>query len=394
MKWKHPGHEYDHVYENICRKKRYYIFGAGDYGRHLRTILEKEFDLIAFIDNSEKKQGTVIDGLSCIPFSQVKKNEEIGIIMSVSQMQRGDIIVQLEQAGWKRNVDFFIIEEFLSVYYVYKYGRVYFLSISFLPSTACNLRCASCLNFNPYAKTFYIRSWEQIKSDIDAFFACVDHILLFHVSGGEPFLNRLLPDVIEYLDAQYGDRIDILRTVTNGTVVPSDELCARLAKTKVEVTVDDYRDAVPKYRENFPKLLDQFDKHHIPYTINKADEWIDLMPAKADFHDKDEAWMEQHFNACCQSWQELRAGKLYSCNYDAYATVAGIKPPQDDEVYDLTDFRPEKKKELVEFRLGYNKKGYTNLCRHCLGFGPMNTHKVAPAVQAEHGLSLREGEHV
>ena len=93
MKWKHPGHEYDHVYENICRKKRYYIFGAGDYGRHLRTILEKEFDLIAFIDNSEKKQGTVIDGLSCIPFSQVKKNEEIGIIMSVSQMQRGDIIV-------------------------------------------------------------------------------------------------------------------------------------------------------------------------------------------------------------------------------------------------------------------------------------------------------------
>ncbi len=392
MKWKHPGHEFDHVYENICKKRRFYLFGAGDYGRQFASIMKNEIELISFIDNNEKKQGQEILGLPCIDLSEAEKAPESGMILTVSQMQRGTIITQLEQAGWQKDVDFFIIEEFLSVYHVYKYGRVYFSSISFLPSTACNLRCAACLNFNPYAKEFYVRSWEQIQRDIDTFFNCVDRIMLFHVSGGEPFLNKLLPDVIEYLDAHYGDRIDTLRTVTNGTVVPSGDLCARLAKTKVEVTVDDYRDAVPEYRENFPKLLAQFDKYHIPYVVNRADEWIDLMPMKADFRDKDDAWMQEHFDACCQSWQELRDGKLYSCNYDAYATVAGINPPQDEEVYDLASFTPDKKKELVEFRLGYNGKGYTNLCRHCLGFGPMNPHKVAPAVQAEQCRSLKEGE--
>ena len=394
MKWKHPGHEFDHVYENISKKRRYYLFGAGDYGRQFAKIMKGELELVAFLDNDEKKQGSQIEGLPCQSLVEVEREEDVGIILTVSQMQRGSIMRQLEVEDWKKDADFFIIEEFLSVYHVYKYGQVYFSSISFLPSTACNLRCAACLNFNPYAKEFYVRPWEQVKSDIDLFFSCVDRIMLFHVSGGEPFLNRLLPDVIEYLDTNYGDRIDTLRTVTNGTVVPSDELCARLAKTKVEVTVDDYRDAVPKYRDNFPKLLAQFDKHHIPYAVNKVDEWIDLMPMKADFRSKDDAWMQQHFDACCQSWQELRDGRLYSCNYDAYATVAGINPPQDEEVYDLGSFTPDKKKELVEFRLGYSKKGYTNLCRHCLGFGPSNMHKVEPAVQAERGLSLGEGEHV
>ena len=394
MKWKHPGHEFDHVYEHIRKKRNYYLFGAGDYGRLFADAMKDELDLVAFIDNNEAKHGGQVAGLPCIRLSEVEKTEDAAIILTVSQMQRGDIIVQLEQAGWQKDVDFFIIEEFLSVYCVYKYDKVYFLSISFLPSTACNLRCAACLNFNPYAKQFYIRPWEQIKSDIDTFFRAVDRILLFHVSGGEPFLNRLLPDVIEYLDTRYGDRIHTLRTVTNGTVVPSDELCARLAKTKVEVTVDDYRDTVPQYRARFPQLLAQFDKYRIPYAINKADEWIDLMPTKADFRDKDDAWMQAHFDACCQSWQELRGGKLYSCNYDAYATVAGINPPQDEEDSDLASFTPDKKKELVEFRLGYNGKGYANLCRHCLGFGPMNQHKITPAVQAERGLALKEGEHV
>lgn len=394
MKWKYPGHEFDHVYDNMSKKRRFYLFGAGDYGRQFARIMKDEIELVAFIDNKESKQGQAIEGLPCVALSEVKKTEETAIILTVSQMQRGEIIEQLVRAGWNRDIDFFIIEEFLSLYHVYKYDKVYLSSISFLPSTACNLHCAACLNFNPYAKQFYVRSWEQIKSDIDTFFACVDHIMLFHVSGGEPFLNKLLPDVIGYLDAQYGNRIDTLRTVTNGTVVPSDELCMRLAKTHVEVTVDDYRDAVPEYRENFKNLLAQFDKYHIPYFVNKADEWIDLMPMQADFSDKDDLWLQHHFDQCCQSWQELRDGKLYSCNYDAYATVAGINPPQDAEVYDLASFTSDKRKELVEFRLGYNAKGYTNLCRHCMGFGPMNPHIVDPAVQAERECMLEENAHV
>ena len=62
--------------------------------------------------------------------------------------------------------------------------------------------------------------------------------------------------------------------------------------------------------------------------------------------------------------------------------MAGIAGEQDlEEVYDLTQFTPEKKKELVEFRLGYTSKGYTNFCRKCRGFTPENIEEVSPALQ-------------
>lgn len=62
-----------------------------------------------------------------------------------------------------------------------------------------------------------------------------------------------------------------------------------------------------------------------------------------------------HRDSCNQSWQELRGGKLYSCNYAAYATVAGIAGEQDmEEAYALTSFTPDKKKELIEFMKGKN----------------------------------------
>ena len=167
-------------------------------------------------------------------------------------------------------------------------------------------------------------------------------------------------DLVTYIDKNYGDRIDTLRMVTNGTIVPRDEMLQKLAKCRLEITVDDYREAVPQFADRFDQLTRKLDYSH----------WS-------------EEQLEKHRESCSQSWQELRDGKLYSCNYAAYATVAGIAGEQDlEEVYDLTDFVVEKKKELVEFRLGYTTKGYTNFCKKCRGFTPKNSEKMEPAAQA------------
>lgn len=195
-------------------------------------------------------------------------------------------------------------------------------------------------------------------------------------------IYRHTADLIEYIDKNYGNRIDTLRTVTNGTVVPENEVLEQLSRCRIEITVDDYREAVPKFNSRFEKLLLKLDEYHIRYYINKADRWIDLAPERTDYSGCTEEWLERHREDCSQSWQELRDGKLYSCNYAAYATVAGIAGEQDlEEVYDLTRFTPEKKKELVEFRLGYTTKGYTNFCKKCKGFTPQNPLEAEPAAQ-------------
>ena len=158
----------------------------------------------------------------------------------------------------------------------------------------------------------------------------------------------------------------------------------KLSKCRVEITVDDYRDAVPQYAEQFERLIQKLEQYQINYYINKAESWIDLAPERTDYSKWSEEELGKHRAECSQSWQELRDGKLYSCNYAAYATVAGIAGEQDvEETYDLNAFTSDKKKELVEFRLGYTTKGYTNFCKKCRGFTPDNVEEMVPALQVE-----------
>lgn len=382
MKWNKRGHEYDSMYQKITEKNSFYLFGAGDYGSQFLGIFQNEISIKGYIDNNSAKQGKEIQGKYCYSPADIKLQTDEGIIVTMSQIARVKPLEQLRQSGYKRGEDYFVLEEFLSVYHVYKNDTVYLSSISFLPSTACNLKCRYCLNFNPFAKEFYVRKWEGLVRDVDLFFSCVDRIMLFHVSGGEPMLYKHTADLIEYIDRNYGDRIDTLRTVTNGTVVPDEKTLERLSQCNVEITVDDYRDAVPEFKEHFDKLTCKLEEYHIKYYINKVDSWINLAPERTDYSDLTEVQLERHREDCSQSWQELRDGKLYSCNYAAYATVAGIAGEQDiEEIYDLKSFTADKKKELVEFRLGYTVKGYTNFCRKCKGFTPENTGKAKPAVQ-------------
>ncbi len=381
MKTKSKGHEFDEMYKNILHKKKFYLFGAGDYGNQFIKIMQDEINICGYIDNDKEKNGKFINGIPCCILNEAEKDPSIGIIVTMSQIARKAPIVQLNNENYKENIDYFIIEEFLSVYYVYKYNKVYFSSISFLPSTICNLKCKHCLNFNPYAEKFYVREWEDLVRDVDLFFSCVDRIMLFHISGGEPMLYKHTAELIKYISDNYGERIDTLRTVTNGTVVPNKEMLETLSKCNVEVTVDDYRAAVPQYNENFEQLISGLKKYNIRHYINSVDTWIDLAPERTDLSEYTEEDMQNHFNNCCQSWQELRDGKLYTCNYAAYAAVAGLCNDSKEEKYDLQKFSPNKRKELIEFRLGYTEKGYTNFCRHCLGFSDKNTNIVLPAVQ-------------
>lgn len=382
MKWDNKGHEFDVMYSNILEKRKYYLFGAGDYGHQFLDMFNNEIEIVGYIDNDKRKQNTYVQDKRCFALDEVILKQDEAIIVTMSQIARVKPIEQLKKYGYKKDIDYFIIEEFISVYNVYKYDRVYFSSISFLPSTICNLNCKNCLNFNPYAKQFYVREWEQLIKDIDMFFGCVDYIMLFHVSGGEPFLYKYTADLIEYIDSHYGDKIGTLRTVTNGTVVPRPEVLEKLSKCNIEITVDDYREAVPRFNDRFDQLLEKLDEYGIKYYINKAESWIDLAPDKTYYSTWTDEMLQAHRDSCNQSWQELRDGKLYSCNYAAYATVAGIAGEQDEEeVYDLLQFHPEKKKELIEFRLGYTTKGYTNFCKKCRGFTPENSEEVEPAVQ-------------
>ncbi len=382
LKWKNKGHEFDAMYDQIRQKRKYYMFGAGDYGQQFFHLMKDEIQLEGYIDHDPDKNGKRVNNLVCQPLSEMHPAKDTGIIVTMSQIARTSALEQLHAKGFVRNRDYFLIDEFISVYYAYKHQQVWFSNISFLPSTACNLNCRYCLNFNPFSEKFYVRELSHLKSDVDLFFQCVDHIMLFHVSGGETFLYPHIGDIVSYIHDNYGDRIDTLRMVTNGTIVPKDNVLEKISSANVEITVDDYRDALPGTEEKFEHLLSKLQEYKIKYYVNKVDGWIDLGPDVTDYSNWPEEKLILHRDMCNQNWQELRDGKLYSCNYAAYAVVTGKLGGQDlEETYDLKTFSKDKAKELIEFRLGYSEKGYTNFCKYCRGFSPQNTTVVAPAMQ-------------
>jgi len=66
-----------------------------------------------------------------------------------------------------------------------------------------------------------------------------------------------------------------------------------------------------------------------------------------------------------------------------YAAKAGLCEWNKEDNYDLAEFTPEKKKELIEFRLRFSAKGYTEFCKKCGGWTDTNDRWCAPAIQAE-----------
>lgn len=103
----------------------------------------------------------------------------------------------------------------------------------------------------------------------------------------------------------------------------------------MDVTLDDYREAVPASEERFQEIQKLFKEYGIVYEINKVDNWIDLAPMTTDHSDWSELRLQKWFEGCHVPWQELRGEKIYSCNYASYAVVAGFMEEQEDEVFDL-----------------------------------------------------------
>lgn len=384
MKWTNKGHEFDHVYENLKKKKSFYLFGAGMYGQAMYAELTKlEVNILGYIDNDQTRQHKVFNGKQIYALDEIELKRDEAIIVCVTPFSRGPIMQQLQIAQYVYNENVFTMEIYMSLKYVYELDKMYISSISFLPSTRCNLNCEACLNFTPYIKHQMIRPLDQVKKDIDIFFSVVDYIMLFHISGGEPFLYPYLKELVTYIGENYRDKIHFLQTVTNGTIELKDDILEVLAKYQVGITIDDYRDAVPEKREAFDKALAQVEKYQLRHDVNKVDKWIDLAPTKTDHSDWNEWRLIKHFESCHEPWQELREGKLYSCNYASYAAVAGLVEENEEENFKLDTYTKNQMKELMEFRLGYNTKGYVEFCKKCAGFVDINPYIVEPAKQKE-----------
>lgn len=385
MKWENPGHEYDEIGAIFEKNPTLYLWGADPVTADF-AVRAKALNLnVRLVDTSGAWRALGWCGLDAVAAEQVL-NAPGGktILVSEDGQAAKDIFARLEDAGYHRGETCFSLVEFrdnwLSVFAVYVSGKVYFKDISFIPTVKCNLNCEDCLNYTPYLKKMWDEPIERLKSDVDLFFSKVDYIGQFHVSGGEPILYPHLKELLIYIDEHYRPQIHQLAISTNGTQEFSDDVCRVLHDHHVLLLCDDYRDAVPEARDKFPTLITRAERTGVWYFPIKVDRWLGVAPMETNYLDKTEEWMRDFYCACNIPWRELYDGKIYACNYAHYAEKANMTTCDETEYLELAAITEERKKELVELRMGYTGKGYLEFCRRCAGFCN-NPYSKQPAKQ-------------
>jgi len=394
MKWNNKSHEFDSIGRFLASVKHVYFYGIGGHLKEIWECIEcgREWfsDIsFSFVDRNENLQSVGFCGQRIISprelYEALDEENDKYLVVACPLGKTGDEIRDLLIAnGVKEDkiaMGFDFLFTLIPIYFLYKYDKVFFTSQNIVPSSACNLNCRECLNFNPYIKKPVVYSLENVKKDIDVFFNAVDLIWRFQVTGGEPLLYPYFKEVLEYIDDNYRDRIFRLETVTNGTIIPNDEICEFLAKRKIFVFLDDYTLSLQNEHKKIRKDIERkFESFGVRYLNNYVDRWFKIYPGTKK---QSEEELMDFFNSCANPYSTIENGKISACNYMLYAEKAGLLEGCKDDYYDLTDYDVSKKKELIEFRLRHNNKGYTSFCNQCAGYYLINENWYYPAIQVE-----------
>lgn len=245
-------------------------------------------------------------------------------------------------------------------------------NLTILTTSCCTLKCKLCATYSSTNKHPHHYSCEDMLKGAERFFECMNEVRLFTLSGGEPFLHPQILDLINGCK-KFADKMEKFEIITNGTIVPKDEILTALSDIpNVDIMIDDYGSEL-SYKADL--LTEAFDKYNIKYRRRKyygedahLGGWLDI----SDFTDKkrSDEENEQLFHKCMYSnvfdhHYFLIDGSIFMC-YVNHKLLADINE-KDDERVEILDEKltvPEITKQLNELR----NRRFLSVCPYCSGF--------------------------
>lgn len=251
----------------------------------------------------------------------------------------------------------------------------------------CNLRCKLCAVSVPYYKHPEHYSIELLKKTVDRYFMAVDRVDKFTINGGEPLTHPQLAELMDYL-LRYSDRMGMLEILTNGSLVPSEELVDVLAKSdKTNVLVDDYG---PEISKKVSDAIDVFESQGIAYrhrSYHGVDPhcggWVDLTQICKKNRSLEET--AEIYAKCAYPGPfhclAIFGGKAYICGVYKKCVTDGLISDMPTEYIDFLADDYDVAKVRAQITSFHNRK-YFSACAYCDGFCP-DSPRYTPAEQLE-----------
>lgn len=393
MKWKCPGNECEKEYQELVAKyddKKLYIYGAGLVGGRIFDALVKctSYEVKGFLDRDISK--TIFRDIKVYHLQDIEniaqQEKNNLILMGLTGKEGNKVKASLTCNFGLDDNKCIAYEDFmmhdLPILLLYGYHKVFLNSISMIVTERCTLRCEDCSIMAPYFTKWNSYETEGLLKEIDRLFEFSDMIGNYTLTGGEPLLNKDLSMVIEYIGTHYRNQIGSFQIITNGMILPDKTLLERMLRYDVAVEISDYTKAVPAIKESVMESLRLFQNAGLKVYFLDSDQWVDF-GFKSVVNEFTSKQAEDFFDYCHTKCRAYIGGKIRYC-VNAYFAEWAMGIEEDiDNGFDIMhlELNEENKRKLVEYDLGYNGKGYLNMCRRCNGTCEINQHFIVGGVE-------------
>lgn len=232
--------------------------------------------------------------------------------------------------------------------------------VGYIVSQTCTLKCKHCCEMVPHLSDKGFSPVETIVKDVKKIAQSSKFLNFVELIGGEPFLHpeykRLISELLKI------ENIGYIKSFTNATVIPSDELCEIMKNPRFMLSVSNYEKvATGKLLENIMITREKLDKFGIKYLFTTNFEWLDF--SSFDNQKKSLEVLKQGFKDCFISiCHRIYKGKLYRCPHQ----YAGIQLGKlQEKPIECIDIHSLNENELAQALEKFEDLEFINACQHC-----------------------------
>jgi organic radical activating enzyme len=377
------------------------IFGTGNYGAlALHALSNIGIKVSCFGDNNENNWGTTWKEHKIISHDEMKLvSPDTAFIIASARFNYMN--KQLKEMGFSQiyNCDFLFsefeltgVEAFAPIDKLVEYLDLYMYailadkekhllkvkSLDVVVTEKCSLKCVDCANLMQYYQKPINSDSDELFAALDRFMENVDEVYEARVLGGEPFMNKNLPSIVEKLTS-YNNCHKIV-IYTNGTIVPKEDKVSCFLNKRVSFAISNYNGI----SKNVSKLEEFLDRFRVPFVTQNVESWQDCA-SSFEYRGRSDEKLNQIFGNCCANdLLTILHGKLYLCPFPANAETLRAIPHAIEDSIDLIGKKDGNLKEKI--RTLYSDKNFIEACKYCNG-RDYNISRVKAGVQTRTPLS-------
>lgn len=383
-------------------KQEVYIFGADIAGKIIqKMLLEDGVSAKGFLDNNKNKCHTKINNVEVFVANQKLETVPKESVILIASTYISDIIRQLEDIGfynWVPIIDFLESKdenyfreslkgslrknhsggEFTNDFDVFvlanmlnsqkKYldeTSLYIRSVDIVITEKCSLKCKDCSNLMQYYEAPKNIELDVVKQEIDDVCSVADEINELRIIGGDPFMNKDFPAIVNYAASKAN--VNKVVIYTNGTVPPQINQIRDIAKSeKIFVFLTTYGDL----SRNAQKLVECLESANVQYNRQPAYGWTDC--GQIVKQNRDEISQTKIFQNCCaKHFTTLTDGKLFRCPFAANLHRLSATPDFHEDYIQMQDISKLNPEEAQLYRINLKKYlreiSFINYCDFCNG---------------------------